>query len=113
MRYYDTDCQARTDLATGLGDLYDDCVNLDLHDAASSVSHAEDCIANAIQEIRETLKPSKAKILACILEHLEDSTDLDNVYDLQGDSVPLATATGLLEELLAEEENKHKMGLFR
>lgn len=112
MRHYDIDCKARHALAVDLGNLYDDCRDLGLHDAASTVSNIEGSLGEVIQEIREALNPSKAKILECIIEHLEDSTDLDNIYTTHGDSVPLSAATGLLEKLLVEEENKPKMGLF-
>ena len=110
MRHYDIDCQARTDLAIGLGNLYDDCVDLDLQEAASSVSYAEDCIASAIQEIREALAPSNATVLRGVIDYVEEASDFGVRLPA---NTPKSAVIALLKQLLSEEENKHKMELFR
>ena len=99
-RNYGVNCEARKALATGLGDLYDDCVNLGLNDAANSVSYAEDCIASAIEEIRETLTPSNATVIRGLIDYVEEASDFGVRLPA---NTPKSAVIALLEQLLAEE----------
>ena len=109
-RNYGVNCEARKALDTGLGDLYDDLRDAGLHDAASSVSYAEDCIASAIEDLWIALNPSNATVLRALIDYVEDATDFGVRLPA---NTPKSAVIALLEQLLAEEEGKHKKRLFK